>query len=216
MCCKFSSKTPNIVELRARLNRILWKKNDNSFLIHHCILKSGDLIYCISHYFRVQLFSRFWTFAVIREWLISRFFWCCHYYKRHELCGNFREGLAREIRENKTLAKITAYTVDLFFHTVTTMLTCMNHYIKFTVNEKSSGEFATRRQYWIIRNRKLTQPTPVPFHSVQGERMQHSDWTTADHTQPINRHGYVRSVSIYIKAIAEFSVYLDHLKPRLP
>ena len=25
--------------------------------------------------------------------------------------GNFREGLAREIRENKTLAKITAYTV---------------------------------------------------------------------------------------------------------
>ena len=29
--------------------------------------------YCISHYFRVQLFSRFWTFAVIREWLISRF-----------------------------------------------------------------------------------------------------------------------------------------------
>ena len=27
------------------------------------------------------------------------------------LSGNFREGLAREIRENKTLAKITAYTV---------------------------------------------------------------------------------------------------------
>ena len=26
--------------------------------------------------------------------------------------GNFREGLAREIRENKTLAKITAYTVN--------------------------------------------------------------------------------------------------------
>ena len=25
--------------------------------------------------------------------------------------GNFREGLAREIRENKNLAKITAYTV---------------------------------------------------------------------------------------------------------
>ena len=25
--------------------------------------------------------------------------------------GNFREGLAREIRENKTLKKITAYTV---------------------------------------------------------------------------------------------------------
>ena len=32
--------------------------------------------YCISHYFRVQLFLRFWT-----RWLISRFFWCCHYYK---------------------------------------------------------------------------------------------------------------------------------------
>ena len=28
--------------------------------------------------------------------------------------GNFREGLAREIRENKTLAKITAYTVIRF------------------------------------------------------------------------------------------------------
>ena len=35
--------------------------------------------------------------------------------------GNFREGLVREIRENKTLAKITAYTViapksENFFH----------------------------------------------------------------------------------------------------
>ena len=30
--------------------------------------------------------------------------------------GNFREGLAREIRENKTLAKITAYTVFDFEH----------------------------------------------------------------------------------------------------
>ena len=29
--------------------------------------------------------------------------------------GNFREGLAREIRENKTLAKITAYTVVFDF-----------------------------------------------------------------------------------------------------
>ena len=29
--------------------------------------------------------------------------------------GNFREGLAREIRENKTLAKITAYTVYIGF-----------------------------------------------------------------------------------------------------
>ena len=27
------------------------------------------------------LFSRFWPGAVIREWLISRFCWCCHYYK---------------------------------------------------------------------------------------------------------------------------------------
>ena len=30
-------------------------------------------LYCIRHYFRVQLFSRFWPGAVIREWLISRF-----------------------------------------------------------------------------------------------------------------------------------------------
>ena len=29
--------------------------------------------------------------------------------------GNFREGLAREIRENKTLAKITAYTVLVLY-----------------------------------------------------------------------------------------------------
>ena len=29
--------------------------------------------YCIHHYFRVQLFLRFWPGAVIREWLISRF-----------------------------------------------------------------------------------------------------------------------------------------------
>ena len=28
--------------------------------------------------------------------------------------GNFREGLVREIRENKTLAKITAYTVVVY------------------------------------------------------------------------------------------------------
>ena len=28
--------------------------------------------------------------------------------------GNFREGLTHEIRENKTLAKITAYTVTRF------------------------------------------------------------------------------------------------------
>ena len=39
------------------------------------------VMYCIRHYFRVQLFSRFWPGAVIREWLISRFSWCCHYYK---------------------------------------------------------------------------------------------------------------------------------------
>ena len=36
---------------------------------------------------------------------------CCHYYIDMNWSGNFREGLAREIRENKTLAKITAYTV---------------------------------------------------------------------------------------------------------
>ena len=32
-----------------------------------------NFLYCIRHYFRVQLFSRFWPGAVIREWLISRF-----------------------------------------------------------------------------------------------------------------------------------------------
>ena len=47
----------------------------------HDKTKDRLIQYCISHYFRVQLFSRFWTFAVIREWLISRFLWCCHYYK---------------------------------------------------------------------------------------------------------------------------------------
>ena len=41
---------------------------------HSMKVKKPRFKYCISHYFRVQLFSRFWTFAVIREWLISRFF----------------------------------------------------------------------------------------------------------------------------------------------
>ena len=46
-----------------------------TFTIYLPSLKNKKItIYCISHYFRVQLFSRFWTFAVIREWLISRFF----------------------------------------------------------------------------------------------------------------------------------------------
>ena len=38
-------------------------------------------VYVIRHYFRVQLISRFWTSAEIREGLISWFFWCFHYSK---------------------------------------------------------------------------------------------------------------------------------------
>ena len=45
--------------------------------------------------------------------------------------GNFREGLAREIRENKTLAKITAYTV---WGTTQSALQCIitpGHWIQY-------------------------------------------------------------------------------------
>ena len=49
-------------------------------------------MYCIRHYFRVQLFSRFWPGVVIREWLISRF-WSifnvssmCFYFFLYFLC----------------------------------------------------------------------------------------------------------------------------------
>ena len=51
------------------------------YLSKFCTKQDFVFKYCIRHYFRVQLFSRFWPGAVIREWLISRFSWCCHYYK---------------------------------------------------------------------------------------------------------------------------------------
>ena len=77
--------------IQAKKKHACFKRNHETFvliILPQCnllwILKTLQFLppdYCISHYFRVQLFSRFWTFAVIREWLISRFFWCCHYYK---------------------------------------------------------------------------------------------------------------------------------------
>ena len=49
--------------------------------------------YCISHYFRVQLFSRFWTFAVIREWFnFAIFSDVVITINRHELKWKFSRG----------------------------------------------------------------------------------------------------------------------------
>ena len=59
---------------------VVTSRNSNKSLKNDSKIAQG-LTYCIRHYFRVQLFSRFWPGAVIREGLISRFCWCCHYYK---------------------------------------------------------------------------------------------------------------------------------------
>ena len=48
--------------------------------------------------------------------------------------GNFREDLAREIRENKTLAKITAYTV------------CIHVYARAQMFNKSKGNYLPFQQ----------------------------------------------------------------------
>ena len=59
--------------------------------------------------------------------------------------GNFREGLAREIRENKTLAKITAYTVIL-------SILILNHTIK--CKEKGTHHYNGRLIEWY---KQMTQ-----------------------------------------------------------
>ena len=48
--------------------------------------------YCIRHYFRVQLFSRFWPGAVIREWLIRDFADAVITINRHKLKWKFTRG----------------------------------------------------------------------------------------------------------------------------
>ena len=64
-------KVGNMISYLARIKHFV---NESALktIFDTVILPHFD--YCISHYFRVQLFSRFWTFAVIREWLISRYF----------------------------------------------------------------------------------------------------------------------------------------------
>ena len=75
--------------------------------------------------------------------------------------GNFREGLAREIRENKTLAKITAYTVsknitcsdfgDLWLASF-----CQSRAIQFflwSTSEKKRGE----KRIACVKKDKITQ-----------------------------------------------------------
>ena len=66
-------------------------------------------IYCIRHIFRVQIFSRFRTSQQTREGLLSQFCDVFITVNSHVLKLKFSRGLTREIRENKTTAKITTY-----------------------------------------------------------------------------------------------------------
>ena len=70
-------------------------------------------MYCIRHIHRAQIFLRFWT-----EWknlweLNSRFSDVFITINRRVLKWTCSRGLTREIRENKTTAKITTYTVSV-------------------------------------------------------------------------------------------------------
>ena len=67
--------------------------------------------YCIRQYFAYIYFRGFGLSAEIREGLISRFSDVFIHINRHTLKWKFLRGLTREIRENKTTAKITTYTV---------------------------------------------------------------------------------------------------------
>ena len=68
----FFNKVTSKMYTLFNLQNVPLNDEDRDHLIQNLLYGLNE--YCISHYFRVQLFSRFWTFAVIREWLISRFF----------------------------------------------------------------------------------------------------------------------------------------------
>ena len=73
------------------------------------------LKYCISLYFRVQLFSRICPRETFRQFLFSQVVMSSSWVQvvmRHFACFYFRVcEFIREIRENKCLAKISTYTV---------------------------------------------------------------------------------------------------------
>ena len=101
-CCTFwkiegnSFKSTNTMALKVPRNPnacwLLLIRSD-VYTTYRLTLGYKCVSYCTSWNFRVQLFSRFWPGAVIREWLISRFCWCCHYYNRHKLKWKFSRGL---------------------------------------------------------------------------------------------------------------------------
>ena len=76
------------------------------------------LQYCIRYIFRVHNFSRFWTRSgTSRGFNFAIYVLCPLLYIAHRLKWKFSRWRTREIRENKTPAKITAYTVH--YHYVT-------------------------------------------------------------------------------------------------
>ena len=74
-------------------------------------LSTDGTVTAYDNIFTYSYFRDFGLGAVIREGLISRFFDVFIAKIDMNWSGNFRKGLTREIRENKTLVKITAYTV---------------------------------------------------------------------------------------------------------
>ena len=71
-----------------------------------------SMYYCIRYIFRVHNFSRFWTRSgTSRGFNFAIFVLCPLLYIAHRLKWKFSRWRTREIRENKTPAKITAYTV---------------------------------------------------------------------------------------------------------
>ena len=89
----------------------------SSCLLEHCrsLWMGIRDFYCIRHIFRVQIFSRFW----IRLGNSRGLNFVIFFFNMFSILliaiilkGNFLRGLTRKIRENKTTAKITTYTVD--------------------------------------------------------------------------------------------------------
>ena len=71
------------------------------------------ITYCIRHIFHAQKYN-FGLSGEIRESLISRFSDVFISINRHILKWKCSHGLTRKIRENKTTAKITTYTVLIY------------------------------------------------------------------------------------------------------
>ena len=78
--------------------------------------------------------------------------------------GNFREGLAREIRENKTLAKITAYTVLTWYFCIAQILDIIRYIYKQLGSTKTKQasyvlQYITHlhQHTWLIHNSYMSK-----------------------------------------------------------